>query len=157
MNKIGAYNVSDLNIKNESIDGTTKMVVEKQAGKIEETSKDTIQIKQKNNIIINTKKAYDALNETCDQVGTVTREGSTYGSMMFSFYTMMDYMETQGISVPNFELSGSNLNNNNYLGFVDKIKEFTKNLSKQYPDVVPDNFYDFCDLFKEKLIQNGCS
>ncbi|NMM62466.1 hypothetical protein HBE96_07130 [Clostridium sp. P21] len=157
MNKIGGYNVSNLNIKNESIYDNTKVIAEKKDNKSEENIGDTVQIEQKNNVIINTKKAYDALKETCDEVGTVTRDGYTYGSMMFSFYTMMDYMESQGISVPNFELSGNNLNNDNYLGFVDKIKEFTKNLSSQYPNVVPDNFYDFCDLFKEKLLQNGCS
>lgn len=32
-------------------------------------STDSVQINQKNENIINTKKAYDAFNETCDQIG----------------------------------------------------------------------------------------
>jgi hypothetical protein len=110
-----------------------------------------------NEKLINTKKAYDAFDGTCDEVGGAKSGGRVVGSMAFSFYTIMDAMKSSGLAVPDFDLNGDNVNNNNFLGFVDEIKVFTKNLSKDDSTFVPDNFYDFCDLYKEKLIQNSCT
>jgi hypothetical protein len=110
-----------------------------------------------NKKVINTKKAYDAFDETCDEVGGATHGGHVIGSMALSFFTMMDAMKLTGISVPDFDLDGDNVNNNNFLGFVDKIKDFTESLSKDNTNLIPDNFYYFCDLYKKKLIRNGCT
>ena len=150
-------NIANLNIKNKSVVSSTKIIPEKHDSKVEEASSDTIQINQKNKNIINTKKAYDAFKETCDEVGPVTSGGYFGENMSLHFNTMVDMMNDDGLFVPDFILNGDNINNNNFLGFIDKMKDFTKNLSKEIINIVPDNFYDFCDLFKEKLIQNGCT
>ncbi|MBX4271988.1 hypothetical protein [Clostridium estertheticum] len=157
MNNIEAYNIANLNIKNISIVSNTKIISEKQDSKVEAASSDTIQINQKNKNIINTKKAYDAFKETCDEVGPVTCGGYFAENMSLDFNTMADIMKEHGLFVPDFILNGDNINNNNFLGFIDKLKDFTKDFSKENINLVPDNFYDFCDLFKEKLIQNGCT
>jgi hypothetical protein len=38
----------------------------------------------------------------------------------------MNLTKTNGMSVTDFNLSGKNINNNDFLGFIDKLKEFTK-------------------------------
>ena len=39
-----------------------------------------------------------------------------------------------------------------YLSFIDKVKDFVKDLNSTKPGFLPDSFSDFCDSFKEKLI-----
>lgn len=158
MNNISAYrNMSNLNIKEKSpvIDNVSVTQKDK-INKAKDQDNDNTDI-QSNKKAVNTKKAYDILQETCKEFGTVECRGYICGTMQYHLNTMMIIMKDKGMSVPDFNMNGDNVNNINYLGFIDKIKDFTKNLSKEVPDLVPDNFYDFCDAFKEKLIQNGCS
>ncbi|MBD7911159.1 MULTISPECIES: hypothetical protein [Clostridium] len=163
MNNINTYNnMASLNIKNKSVTNATNLTTKNQTNKTDNKSSntsDTIEIEQKNKTIINTKKAYDALQETCKEFGTVECGGDICGTMQFYVNTIMDLMKTNGMSVPDFNLSGENINNNDFSGFIDKLKEFTKKAmeDKNSINIAPDNFFNFCDVWKEKLIQNGCN
>lgn len=118
---------------------------------------DSVQINQKNENIINTKKAYDAFNETCDQIGEVEWDGYEQANMSLYFNTIRIDMRDRGISVPDFTLDGKNPENSNYVGFVDKIKDFANSLLKNNEiGDLPSNFFEFCDKYKENLIKNGC-
>ena len=44
-----------------------------------------------------------------------------------------------------------------YLSFIDKVKDFVKDLNSNKSGFLPDSFSDFSDSFKEKLIQYGCN
>ncbi|MBD7912263.1 hypothetical protein [Clostridium cibarium] len=162
MNNISTYNnMNSLNIKNESVTNTTNLTTKNQTNKTENRSSntsDTIEIEQKNKTIINTKKAYDALQETCKEFGTVECGGDICGTMQFYVNNLMIFMRDEGISVPDFNLKSDNTNNNDFLGFIDKLKEFTQKAmeDKTSINIAPDNFFDFCDVWKEKLIQTGC-
>ncbi|MBD7913467.1 hypothetical protein [Clostridium cibarium] len=158
MNNISAYrSMSNLNIKEKSpVIDNTNVIDKDKINTSKNQDSDNIDI-QSNKKAINTKKAYDALQETCKEFGTVECRGYTAGTMQYHLNTMMIIMKDKGISVPDFDISGGNVSNTNYLGFIDNIKDFTKNLSKKVPNLVPDNFFNFCDVWKEKLIQNGCS
>ena len=46
-------------------------------------------------------------------------------------------------------------NNNDYLGFIERVEEFVRT-DPDLKDDYPDKFFDFTKLFKEKLIQFGC-
>lgn len=63
-------------------------------------------------------------------------------------------MRFQGIQIPSFIPDGKN--SNNFLPFIDKLKDFAKNLSETNPGFLPDSFLDFCDSYKNKLMQYGC-
>jgi hypothetical protein len=162
MNTINTYNnIANLNIKNESITNTNdlKLTTKNQTDETENKSSDTIQIDQKNKTIINTKKAYDALQETCKEFGTVECGGDICGTMQFYVNNIITFMKDEGMSVPDFNVNSNNINNNDFLGFIKNMKEFTKKTmeDKNSVNIAPDNFFDFCDVWEEKLIQNGCS
>ncbi|AZV56621.1 hypothetical protein [Clostridium sp. AWRP] len=107
-------------------------------------SSDSIEITQKDQNIINAKKAKDAFFETCSDFGSVNSKGSD----MSSYYCMiLDMMKRQGIDTSSFSLGSSS--------FVDSVKEFEKKVDMEKPGVFPSNFSDFCDAYKQKLIQCG--
>ncbi|MBW6408741.1 hypothetical protein [Clostridium weizhouense] len=117
-------------------------------------SSDDIEINQKNENIINTRKAYDAFKDACSEFGYIGTLGGNGGDMSLYYNTVVDIMKDEGISVPSFVADGSNPSG--FLPFIDKIKDFAKDLSLTNPDFLPDCFSEFCDLFKEKLTQYGC-
>ncbi|GAA0717138.1 hypothetical protein GCM10008905_02440 [Clostridium malenominatum] len=76
-----------------------------------------------------------------------------YADMSYYYVMAATQMRNRGISVPYFTLDGKN---NDFLPFVDKLKDFAKELNMTNPGFLPNQFLDFCDAFKEKLIQYGC-
>lgn len=106
---------------------------------------DFIEIFQKDEDIINAKKSREAFEKTCSEFGSV----DSYGSDMSAYYgVVLDQMEMQGIDIMPFFRGDTN--------FVDKVKEFAKNLNIENGyNVVPNNFSDFCDEYKNKLKQYG--
>ncbi len=118
------------------------------------TSIDGIEINEKNENVINTKKAYDAFKDACSEFGYVETLGSNGSDMSLYYNTLIDVIKDEGIDVPSFIPDGTN--NHNFLPFIDKMKEYAKDLSLTNPDFLPDCFSEFCDLFKEKLIQYDC-
>lgn len=118
---------------------------------------DSIEIGQKNDNIINTKKAIDSFNETCEQTGETTWNGYVQANMALYFNTIKIDMRDKGISVPDFTLDGSNSENNDFTGFVDRMKDYVNSLLENNEvNSLPSNFFEFCDTYKENLIKNGC-
>ena len=115
--KMNSYqtNKGNLGKGNNSISGR-KEIINKQ---------DSIEINEKNSLLINTKKACDALEATSREIGKTSWGGYEY------------------------------VNNNDYLGFIEKMEEFVKT-DPDLKDDYPDKFFDFTKLFKEKLLQFGC-
>jgi len=56
-----------------------------------------------------------------------------------------------------FSYNSSYLISTIYLSFIDKVKDFVKDLNSNKSGFLPDSFSDFSDSFKEKLIQYGCN
>ncbi|HBJ2614770.1 TPA: hypothetical protein LA742_003271 [Clostridium botulinum] len=115
---------------------------------------DIVKINEKNENIINTKKAWDSFKDTCSDFGYVGENLMGGGADMSYYYGIAaDLMEKQGITVPYFCFDGES---NDFLPFIDKLKDFAKELNKTNPGFLPSQFLDFCDAFKEKLTQYGC-
>lgn len=155
MNNIQTYmnSMSGYKINNGSLD----QIQNHSSGKTEALKKeDSIKINETNTLLINTKKACDAFKDTCKEIGETSWNGYELGDMSLAFFTICDYMKTIGMKVPNFICDSKEVgNNNDYLGFIDKIEEFVRaqpDLKNDYPD----KFFEFTKLFKEKLIQFGC-
>lgn len=110
---------------------------------------DSIEINETNFDIINTKKAHDAFGEA--------NEGEL-GDMSLQYVIIKDIMKNNGIDVPDFTPN----NTTAFLPFIDKMKGYAKNLmtDPNFHEVgampLTDEFLDFCDLYKEKLIQYDC-
>lgn len=118
---------------------------------------DNVEINQKNNNIINTKKAYDTFLETCKNYFDESGSKSPIGDMSLEFNNILIEMRDRGMSIPDFTLDGTNPENNNFLSFIDKMKDFTTSLLKNNQITnIPSDFFEFCDSFKENLIRNGC-
>ncbi|WP_055665874.1 hypothetical protein [Desnuesiella massiliensis] len=115
---------------------------------------DKIEINEKNDNIINVKKAHDAFKEACSEFGTVQTSMGGSSDMSYYYNTVVEIMKSRGIPVSTFVLDGQN--NSNFLDFIDKVKDFAKELSISNPNFLPDGFSNFCDLFKDKLTQYGC-
>ncbi|NFQ09971.1 hypothetical protein [Clostridium sp. CMCC3677] len=118
------------------------------------TSIDGIELNQKNENVINTKKVYDAFKDACSEFGYVETLGGNGSDMSLYYVTLISVMKNEGIDVPSFIPDGTN--DRNFLPFIDKMKEYAKDLSLTNPNFLPDCFSEFCDLFKEKLIQYDC-
>lgn len=154
-NQLGTTYTKNTSNMVDSIEESKKSEV--QDKKITNNTTDSVEITQKNDNIINTKKAQDAFNEACDQIGEVTWDGYVQANMNLYFNTIKIDMRDRGISVPDFTLDGSNPENTNFIGFVDKIKDYANSLLKNNEiSDLPNNFYEFCDKYKENLIKNGC-
>lgn len=118
---------------------------------------DNIEIKETNENVINKKKAYDALRDTCDEIGPTTWNGYTSADMITNFLIMADIMKTQGIPTPNFVINGNDVECSDFVGFVDKLKNFANSaLQNNEITSLPTNFMEFCDKYKENLIKYGC-
>ncbi|WP_252229930.1 hypothetical protein [Clostridium sp. ZBS15] len=117
-------------------------------------SSDDIEINEKNEAVINTKKAYDAFKNACSEFGYVETLGGNGSDMSLYYVTLIDVMKDEGFDVPSFIPDGNN--NCNFLPFIDKMKDYAKDLSLTNPNFLPDCFSEFCDLFKEKLVQYDC-
>lgn len=155
MNKIYTnINNKNFNVSKNQILEKTK-ITKKPDKNINENIKlnDTIKINEKNENIINTKKAHDAFKDTCEDCGYVKNSLGNDVDMSYYYGIVVDLMESEGIAVPNFILDGES---NDFLPFIDKLKDFAKDLNKTDPGFLPSQFLDFCDAFKEKLTQYGC-
>ncbi|AIY82157.1 hypothetical protein FDB15_02995 [Clostridium botulinum] len=113
-----------------------------------------IEINEKNENTINTKKAYDAFKDACSEFGYVETLGGNGSDMSLYYVTLIDVMKDEEFDVPSFIPDGNN--NCNFLPFIDKMKDYAKDLSLTNPNFLPDCFSEFCDLFKEKLVQYDC-
>ncbi|WP_252236264.1 hypothetical protein [Clostridium sp. CH2] len=113
-----------------------------------------IEINEKNENIINTKKAYDAFKDACSEFGYVETLGGNGSDMSLYYVTLIDVMKDEEFDVPSFIPDGNN--NCNFLPFIDKMKDYAKDLSLTNPNFLPNCFSEFCDLFKEKLVQYDC-
>ncbi|WP_434297164.1 hypothetical protein [Clostridium sporogenes] len=155
MNKIYSnINNKNFNISKNQIVEKTKIDKELNKSNNENIkSNDTIDINQKNENIINIKKAWDAFKDTCSDTGYIKNDLGIDTDMSLYYCTVLDLMEKQGIPVPYFCPDGES---NDFLPFIDKLKDFAKELNKTDPGFLPNNFLDFCDAFKEKLTQYGC-
>lgn len=113
--------------------------------------KDTIQLSSDENAV-NSKKAFDALCEVSKKVGT---DNENKVSFHVEFLMVMNWMKNDGIAVPNF----TDKNDMSFIDFIDKMKSYvlestsTKGLKMS---LSTGNFLDFCDLYKQKLIEIGC-
>lgn len=121
---------------------------------------DSIEISEQNLNIINIKKSYDAFRETCSESSAqiIHSDGSIEKDFSLMFTTMVYEMNELGISTPSFEPSADN--SSEFLSFIDTMKNFMKERSEKYPNdfytKYTDDFLNFCDSFKEKLIQYDC-
>ncbi|NRT73601.1 hypothetical protein [Clostridium beijerinckii] len=113
MNNIAVYN-SNLNRMTYSENNLTKVgsvnnskVKQDKDNKVT-ASTDSGQINQKNENIINTKKAYDVFNETCEQIGEVEWDGYEQSNMSLNFNTIRIDMRDRGMSVPDFTFEEKN-------------------------------------------------
>jgi len=116
---------------------------------------DTITISEKNETIINSKKAQDALSETVSNF-----KGKLYpcGSGQMDITGVLAYITTfaqgQGVETPldlNFNMATS------YKSYIDNLSNFAEKLSLTRPDLVPSDFMDFCVQYKDNLTKNGCN
>lgn len=117
---------------------------------------DTIEISQKNENVINTKKAYDAFQDTFSEFYPETNEGyvdedyiSYRQDISLTMVILNHQMESNGLSVPSFNLS----NTTEFLPFLDNMRNF---LNENPLSFDTSSFLSFCDKFEEKLIQYGC-
>ncbi|WP_367664683.1 hypothetical protein [Clostridium sp.] len=113
--------------------------------------KDIIEISEKNESIINAKKAKDALNDTLSEFsGKLYPCGSGFQDITGVLIDLKSMAEADGINMPlsqNFNTDGS------FISYVDELMNFAKNLSKTRSDLVPSDFLTFCEKFKENLIK----
>lgn len=116
---------------------------------------DTIEINKTDENVINTKKAYDAFKDACSDFGYVEALNGNGADMSLYYNTAVILMKEEGISTASFIPNAQN--SASYLSFIDQVKDFTKNLNETKPGFLPDSFVDFCDSYKEKLKQYGCS
>lgn len=121
-----------------------------------DTSKtDSIEISEKDANKVNKKKALDAFGEASSEL-TDSHDAAVRLRVEFSVIGQM--MTDQGYNVPSFNLD-DNTNSTGFLSFLDKMKDFVKNNDIIHNGAPMDKseFYDFCDLYKEKLVQYGCN
>ena len=119
---------------------------------------DTIEISQKNELVINTKKANEAFRETCAEIGETKWNGYLSGDMSGDFLTICDMMKYAGYKVPNIFTNADIqdlANNDDYLGFLDQVDNFIKS-DPQLSVNHPTKFFDFTKLFREKLLLKDC-
>ncbi|MCH3965069.1 MAG: hypothetical protein LKE46_12440 [Clostridium sp.] len=162
---INSYNnQSNLDINNLSISKITDENQSNNSSKelMNDDTKDKVEISVKNDILINTKKAYDAFKETNKEYGIVSADGY-YQDMSVILGHIEVAMKIMGLPTATFDFNGltdENKENGDFLGFIDKIKNFAHELNKKNEGTdlmtVPDSFFDFCDSFKSKLKQYGC-
>ena len=159
MNIIDSYNK---NIGSMSYAKSTDNIVTNETDKntnnsLKTNNTDSIEIKETNEAIINKKKAYDAFQDACKEIGPTSWGGYDSADMSTYFVIMVDIMKTNGIQAPNFALNRDNIECPNFIDFVDKVKEFaTSSLQNKTFDSLPTNFIEFCDKYKENLINYGC-
>lgn len=116
----------------------------------------SILISEKNEKIINAKKAHDAFYEACDEFGMLNKsEDSKIGNMSFYYFRLEFRMKVENLQTPSF-FSEDAINNPDFLPSIDKMKDFAHKLLEKEPDLFPKEFFDFCDYYKEKLINCGC-
>ncbi|EKQ58096.1 MULTISPECIES: hypothetical protein [unclassified Clostridium] len=115
---------------------------------------DNMDLRKKNKNIINTKKAYDAFIETSKKYETEAQLPPAH-----YFIMLKSMMKESGISVPDFKFHGENNENMNFIGFIDKIKNFADYMVKEDKNFsdLPSNFFQFCDDYKKDLIKNACN
>lgn len=116
---------------------------------------DTIDLNEKDENIINTKKAYDAFKDSCSDFGYVQALNGNGADMSLYYNTAIILMKEEGIPTASFIPNSQN--STSYLSFVDKVKDFAENLNATKPGFLPDCLTDFCDSYKDKLKQYGCN
>jgi len=116
---------------------------------------DTVELNEKDENIINTKKTYDAFKDSCSDFGYVQTLNENGADMSLYYNRALSIMEYEGISTSSFIPDAQN--STSYLSFIDQVKDFAKNLNTTTPGFLPDSFVDFCDSYKDKLKQYGCN
>ena len=109
---------------------------------------DSIDISEKNPNVINTKKAYDAYMDTCNVFNPSVSE-TIPDNPQCSFFSVMEFMRSNGISTPSFTLS----NTQDFLPFLDKMKTY---LNTHDVQVGSSSLPKFIDTFKANLIKYDC-
>jgi hypothetical protein len=137
---------------NQGIYKTNSDTVSSKTSNEKSTVSDSIDITEQNENIINTKKAHDAFKDACSDFGYVETSNGNYADMSLYYNRALSIMEHQGISVPSFIPNSQN--SASYLSFIDKVKEFAQTPTAS--EYLPASFINFCDSFKEKLIQYDC-
>lgn len=79
------------------------------------SSYDSVDINQKNDNLINSKKAYDAFKDT-----------SSNNNTTLLYAILSDAMKRDGYNVPNF--TADNNNTSEFIPFIDEMKDYAKNL-----------------------------
>lgn len=154
-NSVSNYNSTNIeNFKN--INTTERLIEEIDNNSIKD---DYIEISEQNSNIINIKKSYDAFRETCSETSSlIIHSNQSTESFESMFFTMMYEMKELGISTPSFELSSDN--SSEFLAFIDTMKDFMNERREKYPNdfytQYTDDFLNFCNSFKEKLMQYDC-
>ena len=152
MNTINSnYNVNYFSNSVNNINSADNNNVSLNENPKETNNKDSIEISQNNENIINKKKALDAFNDTIGK--------NNYAAYYYSM--LADSMKDFGYNVPDFTSDGSN--NSKFLPFIDNMKSFVNDLfsgkipfSQYGAAPLTTDFLDFCDSFKERLIQYDC-
>jgi len=116
---------------------------------------DTVELNEKDENIINTKKTYDAFKDSCSDFGYVQTLNGNSADMSLYYNTAIILMKEDGIPTASFIPDSQN--STSYLSFVDKVKDFAENLNATKPGFLPDCLTDFCDSYKDKLKQYGCN
>lgn len=120
----------------------------------ESISSNSIELDSDKKNILNKIKAHDAMNEAFDQFGMSSEERI---NLLIEYGRMKSQMRHQGIDVPDFDLSNSNLNTASFLPFISKMKEFSENYFSTGDHLVSSNtLLNFLDKFEEQLRKHDC-
>lgn len=136
------YNVNTINRSND-LKASAKAASNKTAKA--NTGSDSIHLSQTDQRILNAKKAQDVLFQLNKQFMKKGIWGCGTDSMAASYTLIIDAMKDSGIDVSPF-FSGNP-------HFVDTVKEF--GLKAQIYPPLSDKFGEFCDSYKQGLIQAG--
>lgn len=117
---------------------------------------DSIELSTTDANAVNTKKAYDAMVEVNNEY---LNNGDEHGQMI-EFLVLCRMMKDNGMTVPDF----SENNKEGFVDFIDKIKSYAQDLLERQAtssyaslNTLSSKFLDFCDSYKEKLIEYGCN
>ena len=147
-------NILNNNTLNINESNSTDKITPVKEEKIEKENievKDRIELSADENLI-NTRKAFDALNEASREMAKDKNDNIAYSAQ---FLLIMHCMKHEGIEVPDF----TDKNDKSFIDFVDKMKSYViENTAsgRLRMQVGTDDFLSFCDLYKQKLIEAGC-
>lgn len=143
------YNSYSNNINSLNKDKTNLVTPEIDKSKDTTNNLDTITISETNKTIINSKKAQDALSETVSHFnGKLYPCGSGQQDITGVMADLTCFAQGQGIETP----LDSNFNmGTDYKSYINNLASFAEKLSLTRPDLVPQDFMDFCSQLKGNL------